>query len=40
MRQLFAAVPFVLGRALAAPAAAQDAAPEPKMNMVIIYGDD
>lgn len=40
MRQLFAAVPFVLGLALAAPAAAQDAAPEPKMNMVIIYGDD
>ena len=40
MRQLFAADPFVLGLALAAPAAAQDAAPEPKMNMVIIYGDD
>lgn len=40
MRQLFAAVPFALGLALAAPAAAQDAAPEPKMNMVIIYGDD
>lgn len=40
MRQLFAAVPFALGLAMAAPAAAQDAAPEPKMNMVIIYGDD
>ncbi len=40
MRQLFAAVPFALGLALAAPAAAQDAAPEPKMNMVIIYGDE
>lgn len=37
MRPLFAALPFVLGLAL--PAAAQSA-PEPKMNMVIIYGDD
>ena len=40
MRQLFAAVPFALGLAMAGPAAAQGAAPEPKMNMVIIYGDD
>ena len=40
MRPLLAAVPFVLGLALATPAAAQQAAPEPKMNMVIIYGDD
>ena len=40
MRQLLAAVPFALGLAVAGPAAAQSAAPEPKMNMVIIYGDD
>lgn len=44
MRQLLAAVPFALGLALAAPAAAQDVGqntgPEPKVNMVIIYGDD
>lgn len=40
MRQLFAAVPFALGLAVAGPAAAQGTAPEPKMNMVIIYGDD
>ena len=44
MRQLIAAVPFALGlatlTAAAAPATAQDAAPEPKVNMVIIYGDD
>ena len=44
MRQLLAAVPFALGlatlTATAAPATAQDAAPEPKVNMVIIYGDD
>jgi hypothetical protein len=40
MRPLIAALPFALGLALAAPAAAQDAAPEPKMNMVIIYGED
>jgi hypothetical protein len=40
MRPLIAALPFALGLALAAPALAQDAAPEPKMNMVIIYGDD
>jgi len=40
MRQLLAAVPFALGLTVAGPAAAQSAAPEPKMNMVIIYGDD
>lgn len=40
MRPLIAAFPFALGLALAAPAVAQDTAPEPKMNMVIIYGDD
>lgn len=40
MRPLIAAIPFALGLALAAPAAAQDAGPEPKMNMVIIYGND
>ena len=40
MRPLLAAVPLILGLALAAPVAAQEAAPEPKMNMVIIYGDD
>lgn len=40
MRPLIAAIPFALGLALAAPAAAQNAAPEPKMNMVIIYGAD
>lgn len=39
MRPLIAAMPIALGLAFAAPAAAQDA-PEPKMNMVIIYGDD
>lgn len=37
MRPLLAALPLAMGLAL--PAAAQDA-PEPKMNMVIIYGDD
>lgn len=40
MRPLIAALPFAVGLVLAAPALAQDAAPEPKMNMVIIYGDD
>lgn len=40
MRQLIALVPCALGLVLAAPALAQDAAPEPKMNMVIIYGED
>lgn len=40
MRQMFAAVPFALALAVAGPAAAQSAAPEPRMNMVIIYGDD
>lgn len=40
MRPLIAALPLAFGLALAAPALAQDAAPEPKMNMVIIYGDD
>lgn len=40
MRPLIAALPAALGLVLAAPALAQDAAPEPKMNMVIIYGDD
>ena len=39
MRPLIAAMPIALGLAFAAPATAQDA-PEPKMNMVIIYGDD
>lgn len=40
MRSLLAAVPLAMGLALAAPATAQDAPPEPKMNMVIIYGKD
>lgn len=40
MRPLIATFPLALGLALAAPAMAQDAAPEPKMNMVIIYGSD
>lgn len=40
MRPLIAVFPLALGLALAAPAMAQDAAPEPKMNMVIIYGSD
>jgi len=40
MRQQITLIPFALGLALAAPAAAQDSAPEPKVNMVIIYGDD
>ncbi len=40
MRPLIAVLPLALGLALAAPAMAQDAAPEPKMNMVIIYGSD
>jgi hypothetical protein len=40
MRPLIAAIPLALGLALAGPAVAQDTAPEPKMNMVIIYGDD
>jgi hypothetical protein len=39
MRPLIAALPFALGLALSAPAAAQDAA-EPKVNMVIVYGND
>lgn len=40
MRQLIALVPCALGLVLATPALAQDAAAEPKMNMVIIYGND
>ena len=40
MRPLIAVFPLALGLALAAPAMAQDAVPEPKMNMVIIYGSD
>lgn len=40
MRQLIALVPFAVGLGLASPALAQDAAAEPKVNMVIIYGDD
>ncbi|MFM5953647.1 MAG: hypothetical protein ACKOPE_05010 [Novosphingobium sp.] len=41
MRPLIAALsPLALGLAFAAPAAAQSAAAEPKVNMVIIYGDD
>jgi hypothetical protein len=39
MRQLLAAVPLAFGLMLAAPAAAQEAS-EPKVNMVIVYGDD
>ena len=40
MRPFIAALPMLAGLAFAAPALAQDSAPEPKMNMVIIYGDD
>ncbi len=41
MRPTIAALPLALGLALAAPALAQDAPPpEPKVNMVIVYGDD
>ena len=40
MRPLIAVFPLALGLALTAPAMAQDAVPEPKMNMVIIYGSD
>ncbi len=40
MRPLTTAFSLALGFALITPAIAQDAAPEPKMNMVIIYGDD
>ncbi len=40
MRPLIAVFPLVLGLVFAAPALAQEAAPEPKMNMVIIYGQD
>lgn len=40
MRSLFAAVPLALGLAFAAPAAAQGTAAEPKVNMVIVYGND
>lgn len=39
MRPLFAAVPLALGLVTAMPAAAQEAS-EPKVNMVIVYGDD
>ncbi len=40
MRPFIAALPMLAGLAFATPAFAQDSAPEPKMNMVIIYGDD
>ncbi|MBN8500759.1 MAG: hypothetical protein J0M19_06375 [Sphingomonadales bacterium] len=40
MRSLFAAIPFAFGLLAAAPAAAQEGAAEPKVNMVIVYGDD
>ena len=40
MRPLIAAVPLALGLALATPAAAQPASAEPKVNLVIVYGND
>jgi hypothetical protein len=39
MRPQLAVIPFALGLVLAAPTAAQETA-EPKMNMVIVYGED
>ncbi|HEX4846650.1 MAG TPA: hypothetical protein VFV30_00780 [Novosphingobium sp.] len=40
MRPLFAALPLAVAALAAAPAAAQEAPAEPKMNMVIVYGND